>query len=195
MCKSDLLTYWESYYMELFMSRNKKYGLNVRYAGHRGKLSEETKKKIGDKNRGSNSSSYQKISKLSKLSKPVLQFDLKGNEVKRWDCITDIKRELGYHTTNISKCCKGKLNSAYGFNWVYESKINEEKEYKTMSKAEAVYTQVDQFNLSGDFIKSHKSISKAAKSVFGLNSGISAACAGRQLTSYGFIWKYKQSIP
>lgn len=53
------------------------------------------------------------------LSVRVNQFDLKGNLIKSWDCMRDIQRELGFAYTNISRCCRNKQKTAYGFIWKY----------------------------------------------------------------------------
>lgn len=52
-------------------------------------------------------------------SKPVLQFDLNGNLIRRWDCAKDIKRELGFNDSSIVKVAKGKQKTSYGFIWKY----------------------------------------------------------------------------
>jgi hypothetical protein len=54
-------------------------------------------------------------------SKPVRQISLDGVEVKVWESIKQIKRELGYNSFGIIKCCKKekKYNTAYKFKWEY----------------------------------------------------------------------------
>lgn len=51
--------------------------------------------------------------------KPVIQQDINGNEIKKWDCIADVQKEMGYSAGNICMCCKGQLKTAYGFKWQY----------------------------------------------------------------------------
>lgn len=63
----------------------------------------------------------------SSLSKTVYQYDLNGNFLKKWDCITDFIRSIGRRRsslTHISACCKGKRNSAYGYIWRYYKQDN-----------------------------------------------------------------------
>lgn len=52
---------------------------------------------------------------------PVNQYTLDGKFIRRWDCLMDIERQLGYYQSHISKCCRGipKYKSAYGFLWKY----------------------------------------------------------------------------
>lgn len=56
----------------------------------------------------------------SKLKKPLLQFDLEDNLIKKWEGFIDIKNELNYDQSLIRKCCKGLQKTAYGFTWKYE---------------------------------------------------------------------------
>lgn len=53
------------------------------------------------------------------LSVSVNQYDLKGKLIKTWNCMRDIQRELGFEHTNISRCCRNKQKTAYGFIWRY----------------------------------------------------------------------------
>lgn len=50
----------------------------------------------------------------------VCQYDIYGNHIKTWDALSDIRTELGFATTNISKCCKGQIKSSNGYIFLYE---------------------------------------------------------------------------
>ena len=52
-------------------------------------------------------------------AKPILQFTLNGEFIRRWDCIIDASKELGCSHGNISSCCNGKRNYCGGFIWKY----------------------------------------------------------------------------
>ena len=56
------------------------------------------------------------------LSIPILQFNLDGKFIKKWDSIIQVERELGFANGNIGKCCKGKKKLAYGYKWHYHYK-------------------------------------------------------------------------
>ena len=49
---------------------------------------------------------------------PILQYDLDGDFIREWKCVSDVGREV---SGNICKCLKGKLHSAYGYKWVYKN--------------------------------------------------------------------------
>lgn len=55
-------------------------------------------------------------------AKEVVMYDKQGNKLKEFDCIKDAERYLGksHANTNISKCCKGKQKTAYGYKWKYK---------------------------------------------------------------------------
>ena len=61
-----------------------------------------------------------KIGKLHHNHKPILQFSLDGEFIRKWDCACDIQRELGFNQSNISSCCLGKRTKAGGFIWGFE---------------------------------------------------------------------------
>ena len=54
------------------------------------------------------------------ISKPVLQFDLFGNFIKRWDCSLDAADELKTKVNLIRSCCAGGQKTHKNFIWKYE---------------------------------------------------------------------------
>lgn len=63
---------------------------------------------------------YGKYGKEHHRSKPVLQYDIDNNFIKRFDCLMEIERELGILHGNVSMCCQGKQKTAGGYIWKYE---------------------------------------------------------------------------
>lgn len=56
-------------------------------------------------------------------AKKIIQFDIKGNEIKRYGCISDASQEIlenRRNTSLICSVCKGKRKTAYGYIWKYE---------------------------------------------------------------------------
>lgn len=64
---------------------------------------------------------YKAIGK--KNMKKVMQYDIDGNLVKEWESLSQINKELGYSTGNISSCCNGKLKKIYGSIWKFKDVI------------------------------------------------------------------------
>jgi hypothetical protein len=60
----------------------------------------------------------------------------------------------------------------------------------SLSQREKQKKKVDQYSLTGDFIKTWSSVSEAAKAIGGQSSNIASCTAGRRKTAYGYIWRY-----
>ena len=52
--------------------------------------------------------------------KPVLQYDMQNNFIAEYKSATEAARQFGYSQGNISSCCLGKYNYAYGSIWRYK---------------------------------------------------------------------------
>lgn len=88
-------------------------------------FSEEQKRKISESHRGENHPFYgthrseetkRKIREAKKMHK-VAQYNLQGELIKIWNCMTDAGKELNIDISNILKCCRGKRKNAGGFIW------------------------------------------------------------------------------
>lgn len=53
------------------------------------------------------------------LSKPIIQFTLNGELVRKWECFKQVERELGICHSNILSVITGKRSHAGGFRWEY----------------------------------------------------------------------------
>ena len=78
-------------------------------------LSEETKKKLSESLKGK--PSWQK-GKPSYNRKPVSKYDLNGNLIKKYDCITDALKE-NPKAGHIGEVCNGYRKQTGGFIWKY----------------------------------------------------------------------------
>lgn len=52
-------------------------------------------------------------------SKPVVQYTKERKAIRRFNSLSEVERELGFFASSISRCCRGKLKTAYGFVWRY----------------------------------------------------------------------------
>ena len=73
-------------------------------------------KALGRKGVGGNKGN---INKITKTTKPLIQYDLNGNFIKVWASKENASRELKIDSASISNCCRGKRNSIGGFKWKY----------------------------------------------------------------------------
>lgn len=51
---------------------------------------------------------------------PVVQIDLSGNVLNKFESIRDAERYLGVKQSHICHCCKGQRKTSNGFVWKYE---------------------------------------------------------------------------
>jgi hypothetical protein len=58
--------------------------------------------------------------KNNKLSKKVLQFDLKGNLIKMYPSAKQAMRDTGFSQGHISEVCRGEMKTYKKFIWKYE---------------------------------------------------------------------------
>lgn len=64
---------------------------------------------------------WRKFGKLNPASRPVVQFSMNGDFIKEWDGCGDIRRILGFNTSHICSCCRGKRNYSHGYKWSYKN--------------------------------------------------------------------------
>lgn len=79
------------------------------------------------KHRGRNttcSKECQYIASSSKNRIQIEQYTLDNNYIKTFNSITEASIEVNGEKTNIVKCLKGKIKSAYGYKWKYSKCFN-----------------------------------------------------------------------
>ena len=57
---------------------------------------------------------------------PVIQLDLTGIFIAKFNSFAEAERSTGACATHISDVCKGKAETAGGFKWVYASEYEKE---------------------------------------------------------------------
>jgi hypothetical protein len=62
----------------------------------------------------------EKTKPVVRKTKPVYQYDLDDNFIKKWDSTKQIYDSLNYNISTINKCCTGEYRNAYNFKWKYE---------------------------------------------------------------------------
>ena len=53
------------------------------------------------------------------FAKPIIQFSINNEFIRKWDCIVDAKNNLQIKGSEISKCCSGKYKTVKGYKWGY----------------------------------------------------------------------------
>ena len=66
---------------------------------------------------------YKRVSETQlndpKKSKRVLQYDLNGRFIKKWESASEVQRKLSVNSSNIIQNCRGNVKTAGGFIWKY----------------------------------------------------------------------------
>ena len=124
---------FEELLIEKLNTTNPKYGYNCRKGGNCSDLSQETKDKISNSLKGEKHPLYgkhhkestkKKISEAHKaIGRKVVQYDLQGNFIKKWICMSDAANELDIDKAAIWRCCNGKSKTSGGFIWRYYNDI------------------------------------------------------------------------
>lgn len=128
------------------------------------------------------------------LKCPVDKYSLKGELLKSYESFSeacsDSDKKLNYH--HISECCRGQLYSSGGYVWRFHG-----EPFDKYGKVDKRFTPVDQYSISGEFIRHYNSFADAVYEVFEstdhqrYSSTMAACCKGRIKTAYGFVWRYE----
>jgi hypothetical protein len=189
--------YWEKFYISLFKSwgfelvNYTRGGDGATFANNgsfkKGNIphnkgvpcKEETKQKIKDKLTGvSNVSSY----------KPIIQYDLDYNEVKRYKCIKDAVEESNglFLTGKISECCKLKRIKHRGFIWRYD----DGKEITKKDRKNKSGKLVIQYDKNMNEIQRFSSVLEASSYTRLYPSNISFCCKNIHRMAGGYYWRH-----
>lgn len=132
-------------------------------------------------------------SQVGTRNKPVLQLDRSYNIISEFSSSKEAADKYGLGGSTISAVCRGKGKTAAGFIWCFKKDIDKLLERKPGSDNRQG-REVVQLDYAGNIIGTFPSIAEASrKSGLGYG-GISKSCHGDQITSGGFIWKYKEDI-
>lgn len=187
---------------------------DIKWRGHI--YSDEERLAISKRYRGENNPMYgtHRSGADNPHAIPVLQYDLKGKYVAKYDCVKTacviLKIESVY--SSVCRCAKGELKSAGNFIWRYEgSDIPVEpyirkttKGFKHSDESKEKMRQcrigktggprakaVLQYDLEGIFIKEFISANNA-DDILGLGHGnVYSACIGKKKSVGGYMWRFK----
>jgi group I intron endonuclease len=135
------------------------------------KHTEETITKL----KGRKHTEEEKLRMKGHHTKKVDQYSKDGTFLKTYNSITEAVKSLNLKSNSpITKCCNGVQKTGYKFIWKY----NDPETYV-----------INQYDLTGKFIKSFENTQTAADGTGGMPRNIGRCCNGKSNTSNGFIWK------
>ena len=138
--------------------------------------------------------------KIPDNQKPVTQYDLQGNIIKKWNSIIEASKELNISCNNINACCKGRGKTYHGYIWRFSEEninkiVNIEKYLKNKERINMKIKEgkrVAQYSTDDNLIKIWSSSREATEYYGGAKNttNIQACCRGTKKSAFGFKWKY-----
>lgn len=215
-CPEDLLSEKEIELISEYNATNRKYGYNILQGGGFPDMTEEIKQRISKSHKGKTvppqtvqkfanaqigkvmtEESRKKMSESKKkIQKPILQFDVSGNLVERWESSNHISVALKIDTKSIRECCaftNPNRKTSRGYIWVYEEYYKEnglDLEYY-QSKKHSEPKMVGKYSKNdNELICVYPSASVAYRDTGIPAQNISRCCNGGTKTAGGYIWSF-----
>lgn len=117
----------------------------------------------------------------------VIQFDLDGNEIARFDSMAEASAKTGVPRYQIRHCCSGRQKTARGFGWQYADVDHIKKICKPN-------LAVIQFDLDGNEVGRFKSLAEAQRATGHDHHRISECCKGERQSYRDTIWRYAETL-
>jgi len=114
---------------------------------------------------------------------PIIQLDLNGVEVARYESINAAERSTGFNRNKIAECCHGGIETYRGFVWRFEREDLKRTGNIAVVQLDADGVEIARFN----------SVADASKATGIQRNRIRACLNGKQKKSNGFTWKYLDS--
>lgn len=132
-----------------------------------------------------------KDAKRKIYSKPVAQYNLNGNYIKKYKNLKEAAKSSNCLRSNLIAVIKGRRNSSGGYIWAYieNDKIPKVKPVELANNKAKKVLMID--IETNKTIRTFDSVSEAAGYLKVNRSNISACINGRRKTAYGFKWVFK----
>lgn len=141
-------------------------------------------------------------------AKPILQYDLNGNFVKKWEAYIEAAKGTGAKASAISSCARGKGRTAGGYIWVEyrggdipiripslaDAVSSAKKENKQNARKPKTCKKVIQCSQNGEFLKLWDSVKQIEKMTGYVDKPIYSCCKKTRKSAYGYIWKYVDDL-
>jgi hypothetical protein len=129
------------------------------------------------------------MKEIEKQKVKVNQYDLEGNYIKTFESIHDADRHTNIDYRNIQAVCKGERKTADFYQWRYLSEeFPKDKNIGKIVKYKG--RKINQYTLTGEYIKTWDSVAQATKCLNIKHSGIPNVCKGKGKSAAGFQWRY-----
>ena len=128
--------------------------------------------------------------KSSTTTRKIAQYTIDGKFIRVWESIHEAEENL--NLTSLRSCLCGNAKYCSGFQWKYYNGSLED-----IPPIQIKEKNVFQFDLSGNLVKSWKSITIASQQFNNPKSAkvaICAVCKNKKIQAYGYYWSYKNKF-
>lgn len=122
-------------------------------------------------------------------SKPVYQFDLYGNLIKKWDSQSDAARFYRKKGNSINLPVDKQSHTRYGFVWL-SSPDGFSEWCKNKPKKPRNQRKIEQLDSNGNVVELWDGIEKIAQTTSFSAKGVLGCCNHDRKTHGGFVWRY-----
>ena len=130
------------------------------------------------------------------FNKPIIQYDLSGNVIKKYNSIMDAAYINNISYSTISGACNNRHYTSMGCIWRFENdQLTEDDilEIKKHSNSFRIKKSVCQYTLDGKFVNKYNSLSDASKKTDINLSDICMCCNDKIRYAGNFIWRYENN--
>lgn len=146
-------------------------------------------KKVGDALRGRKRDRDMIMRGAVKRRKPILQYTLQGDFVQEVPGSSLLKSKIN---ANIIACCKGRINSAYGYIWRYKHGNMIPMKIEVKGKTHTANKPILQYTKNGIFIQEFSSVNDAVNKTGISRSALANCLANLSQSCGGYNWCYKE---
>ena len=127
-----------------------------------------------------------------KYEKPVDQFNMDGEFIKRFKSGSAAAKEIGSSVNAVNRVCRNKEGTLFGFIWkVADLTTDNPDSIKVPSKESKRNKKVNKYDTNGKFLASYPSVTKAANIDKRSAESISKCCRGEtKKTKDGYIYRF-----
>ena len=187
---------------------------DIKWKGHI--YTDEERKERSIKYSGKNNPMYgiHRYGGSNPHSLPVLQYDLNGKFIAKYDCVKTACQILNIldKYSSICRCAKGNIKSSANYIWRYENsdipvipyerkttkgfKHSDESkkkmsEYRFGKIGGARAKAVLQYDLDGNFLREYVSANNADDELNLGHGNVYSVCCGKKKSAGNYIWKFK----
>lgn len=138
---------------------------------------------------GHETKSSTKIKIAKAVSKPILQYDYKGNLIKEWPNIDSASKYYKIRKTNIADCCKKRILIYHDCIWRFTNDPLTENDILILNAP-----VISKFTLDGDFVENYSSIHFAAVLNNITDKNVLNCCEHKKRTAKEFTYRYWEEV-